>query len=67
MRADLTFGRAKHLRPAFTTASASENAARFVHAMMFSGRLALNRQNVVHLSGQLSNLRHELRSLLEAL
>ena len=38
MRADLTFGRAKDPRPAFTTAGASENAAWFIRAMIFSGR-----------------------------
>ena len=39
MRADLTFGRAKDLRPAFTTAGASENAAWLIRAMIFSGEL----------------------------
>jgi Bacterial regulatory proteins, gntR family. len=37
--ADLTFGRAKHLRPDFTTAGASENAAWLIRAIIFSGEL----------------------------
>ena len=39
MRADLTFGRAPDPGPAFTTAGASENAAWFIRAMIFSGEL----------------------------
>jgi GntR family transcriptional regulator, transcriptional repressor for pyruvate dehydrogenase complex len=37
--ADLTFGRAKDLRPDFTTAGASEKAAWFIRPMIFSGEL----------------------------
>lgn len=39
MRAELAFGRLESLDPAFTTASASENAAWFIRAMIFSGEL----------------------------
>ena len=39
MRAELTFGRVESLDPPFTTASASENVAWFIRAMIFSGEL----------------------------
>jgi GntR family transcriptional repressor for pyruvate dehydrogenase complex len=39
MRAELTFGRIESLDPPFTTASASENVAWFIRAMIFSGEL----------------------------
>jgi GntR family transcriptional regulator, transcriptional repressor for pyruvate dehydrogenase complex len=69
MRADLTFGRAKDLRPAFTTAGASENAARFIRAMIFSGelgpgdRLPPSRDLAVRLGISIVTLRVALKSL----
>jgi GntR family transcriptional repressor for pyruvate dehydrogenase complex len=69
MRADLTFGRAKDLRPAFTTASASENAAWFIRAMIFSGelgpgeRLPPGRELAARLGFSVVTLRVALRSL----
>ena len=39
MRAELAFGRVENIEPPFTTASASENVAWFIRAMIFSGEL----------------------------
>ena len=69
MRADLTFGRAKDLRPAFTTAGASENAAWFIRAMIFSGelgpgdRLPPGRDLAARLGISIVTLRVALKSL----
>ena len=69
MRADLTFGRARDLRPAFTTAGASENAAWFIRAMVFSGelgpgdRLPPGRDLAARLGISIVTLRVALKSL----
>jgi len=69
MRADLTFGQAKDLRPAFTTAGASENAAWFIRAMIFSGelgpgdRLPAGRDLAARLGISVVTLRVALKSL----
>jgi GntR family transcriptional repressor for pyruvate dehydrogenase complex len=69
MRAELTFGRAKDLRPAFTTAGASENAAWFIRAMIFSGelgpgdRLPPGRDLAARLGISIVTLRVALKSL----
>ncbi|MGO8684623.1 MAG: FadR/GntR family transcriptional regulator [Thermoleophilia bacterium] len=69
MRADLTFGQAKDLRPAFTTAGASENAAWFIRAMIFSGelrpgdRLPPGRDLAARLGISIVTLRVALKSL----
>jgi len=69
MRAELTFGRAKDLRPAFTTAGASENAAWFIRAMVFSGelgpgdRLPPGRDLAARLGISIVTLRVALKSL----
>jgi len=69
VRADLTFGRAKDPRPAFTTAGASENAAWFIRAMIFSGelgpgdRLPPGRDLAARLGISIVTLRVALKSL----
>jgi len=69
MRADLTFGLAQDPDPAFTTAGASENAAWFIRAMIFSGelgagdRLPPGRELAVRLGISVVTLRVALKSL----
>jgi GntR family transcriptional repressor for pyruvate dehydrogenase complex len=69
MRADLTFGRVKEPRPAFMTAGASENAAWFIRAMIFSGelgpgdRLPPGRDLAARLGISIVTLRIALKSL----
>jgi GntR family transcriptional repressor for pyruvate dehydrogenase complex len=69
MRADLTFARVKDPRPAFTTAGASENAAWFIRAMIFSGelvpgdRLPPGRDLAARLGISIVTLRVALKSL----
>jgi len=69
VRADLTFGRAKDPRPAFTTAGASESAAWFIRAMIFSGelgpgdRLPPGRDLAARLGISIVTLRVALKSL----
>ena len=69
MRADLTFGRAEDPDPAFTTPRASENAAWFIRAMIFSGelgagdRLPPGRELAARLGISVVTLRVALKSL----
>jgi GntR family transcriptional regulator, transcriptional repressor for pyruvate dehydrogenase complex len=69
LRADLTFGRAQDPGPAFTTAAASENAAWFIRAMIFSGelgpgeRLPPGRELAARLGISIVTLRVALKSL----
>ena len=69
MRAELTFGRVESLDPPFTTASASENVAWFIRAMIFSGelgpgdRLPSGRELSVRLGVSVVTLRVALKAL----
>ncbi len=72
MRAELTFGRLETLDPPFTTASASENAAWFIRAMIFSGelrpgdRLPPGRELAARLGISIVTLRVALKTLESA-
>ncbi len=69
MRAELTFGRIESAAPALATASASENAAWFIRAMIFSGelgpgdRLPTGRDLAARLGISIVTLRVALKSL----
>lgn len=72
MRGDLEFSRAERARPAFSTASTSDNAARFIRAMIFSGelgpddRLPPSRDLAARLGISIVTLRVALTSLAAA-